>query len=113
MGWGLLVQVRCTGPRLAPQDVSGVRCAGPCLAPQGVSGVRCAGPCLAPEDVEGGTGQEDTGWGLWTSAIRAFIRVGDAQSVEVEEELAVSCSQPDDGDLLGLFSWWTWYPWTG
>ena len=57
------------------------------------------------------------GWGLWTSATRAFIRVGYFQSVEVGEELAVPCSQPEDGDLLGsvqlvacwcLSSWWTW-----
>ena len=38
--------------------------------------------------------------GLWTSATRAlFIRVGDFQSEEVGEELAVLCSQPEDDDL--------------
>ena len=36
-----------------------------------------------------------------TSAAQAFIRVGDFQSEEVREELAVPCSQPEDGDLLG------------
>ena len=63
--------------------------------------VRCTGPCLAPQGVEGGTGLEDMGWGLWTSATRAFIRVGHFQCVEVGEELAVPCSEPEDGGLLG------------
>ena len=36
-------------------------------SPQFLVQVRCTGPCLAPQGVEGWTGLEDMGWGPWTS----------------------------------------------